>query len=305
MLDRAFIKRAKDAMLLRPSFKLCGTTGDRGSNIYKSKVFLVKCLDCGSVEARSLEWINSRYGCLCQRGRKISASSSLTAEEFSTKWNLEKRRIALVSEYKTMHIRVVAKCLRCTHVWDTAPTNLRHAGCPKCAQKLKQKACMRKYGVAHHTQRPEVRKRTKQTFLNRYGVTSALQDRAFLDKMVQSSYRRKEYRLGSRTVLVQGYEPYALDYIVDEKRIKPGSVRCGLDADIPSIPYVFNGACKVYHPDIFIPRLNLLVEVKSSYTYRRSLEKNLAKKKACEKLGYTFKFLVFKKNGELHAYSDR
>lgn len=298
----AHIKRAKAAMALRPSFKLLRAIGT--PTRVKDKVFEIKCLDCQNIELRNLEWITSKYGCRCTRGQKISETQSSTGEQFSKKWQLKRRKLRLISDYKTMHVRVDVECLRCHYVWNTAPTNLRHAGCPKCAPKLKRRKCLKEHGVEYSTQRPDVRAKTRRTLRQRYGVDCALQNRTLLNKMISSSYSRKSYQLGSRLVQVQGYEPYALDYIVNTKKINPKSIQCGTDS-LPSIRYKYDGKQKVYHPDIFIPKLNLLIEVKSSYTYKRSLAKNQAKKKACIAAGYRFKFLIFKKNGDLHEDSDR
>lgn len=297
-------KRAKVAMALRPSFVLLHLSPENlVGNSYKAKIFNVRCRLCGVETLRSLEWLNSRYGCPCTRAEKTSKSLALSAEEFTEKWKFRKRKLVLTSEYKNMHTRIMVKCLACAHEWLTAPTNIRHAGCPKCAPERTRRATMKKYGVEHTSQLPSVQKKIRRTMRARYEVAHALQNPDLLDKMVSSSYLKKSYRLGKNEVLVQGYEPYALDYLQRERKLKPRHIVCGVGSDLPRIKYTINGRRKIYHPDIFIPEQNLIIEVKSVYTYKRYLEKNKLKADACCRAGYAFEFLVMNRDGTLyHAY---
>jgi Uma2 family endonuclease len=40
----------------------------------------------------------------------------------------------------------------------------------------------------------------------------------------------------------------------------------------PSLKYMYNGQNKVYHSDFFIPSLNLVIEIKSSWTLKLDIE---------------------------------
>ncbi len=55
---------------------------------------------------------------------------------------------------------------------------------------------------------------------------------------------------------------------------------------------------KVYFPDIYIPESNVIIEVKSDYTYEKELDKNIAKSQASVECGYNFQFWIYdeKKN---------
>lgn len=53
----------------------------------------------------------------------------------------------------------------------------------------------------------------------------------------------------------------------------------------------------MYYPDIFIPKQNKIIEVKSCYTFLLDISKNLIKKDYIENLGYLFEFLIYDKNG--------
>ena len=60
--------------------------------------------------------------------------------------------------------------------------------------------------------------------------------------------------------------------------------------------YYDDKLCK-YYPDILIPHKNLLIEVKSTWTYEVKLKKNLEKKAACQKLNYKFEFWIYDRSG--------
>lgn len=289
------VNLAQIALRAKPTFKLIGVRKQPTRN---AKNFKVQCLDCGNVEARSTTWLRSQYGCMCTRGAKISSTSVMTKQEFSAKWNLEKRRLKVVSKFKGMHTRVKVSCLRCDHVWPTSPTNLRKAGCPKCAPGLLREKNLSLYGVEHALQRPEVRVKIKEAMIEKYGMPHALQNKNLFEKMVSSSYSTKPFLLGNRTVYVQGYEDFALSWLLANTKIKPSEICCGRDRQVPKIKYqVASGVTKVYYPDIFVPKHNLIVEVKSEYSYRARLSTNLRKAAACMAQGYQFRFLVMAKDG--------
>lgn len=63
---------------------------------------------------------------------------------------------------------------------------------------------------------------------------------------------------------------------------------------MPEIWYVDNNEKKHrYHPDIFIPSKNLIIEVKSEYTLKADLEKNKKKMIAAEQTGFDFEFRIY------------
>ena len=60
-----------------------------------------------------------------------------------------------------------------------------------------------------------------------------------------------------------------------------------------------NNKNRVYHSDFYLPEYNLVVEVKSKYTYNADYEENLLKKEYTIKAGYNFIFLIDKDYTEL------
>ena len=131
-----------------------------------------------------------------------------------------------------------------------------------------------------------------------YGVDFPLQSPIILEKTMNGGYRWKDYILPSgRIVKIQGYENYALDMLLDfynEKEIVYNKL------EIPKIPYVgLDFKNHTYYPDFYIPKDNLIIEVKSDWTLNVSIITNFLKEESTIKNGYNFKFMVFDKHKEL------
>ena len=293
-------KAAREALKHRPRFELVKFL-PFDFPLGRQKLVRLKCLRCEEVSDRSLYWLTSDWDCMCNRGSRISKSSMLPESVFFDRCGLEKRKLRLRSKFKGLNYKVKVECLRCNHIWMSYALNVQKGhGCPKCAPALARKRFFKTYGVESVLEVPEFKEKRRLTMVERYGTEHALQNRTLFDKMVYSSYSCKSYRLGKKTVKVQGYEPQALDYIVNVKNIKPTKIECGVhNSKVPQIPYRFNGIDRVYHPDIFIPSRNLIVEVKSTYSDKRNKEATKRKGKACLAAGYRFKVLVMAKNGDL------
>jgi len=108
----------------------------------------------------------------------------------------------------------------------------------------------------------------------------------------------KSYTLGEEIKQVQGYEPFVLDFLL-EYGFEPSDIKIGVE-QIPTIEYQFLDTKRKYYPDIYIPKLNLIIEVKSTYTLGKNKEMSEAKQIATQKNGYNFVFIVFKR-----AYSEK
>lgn len=143
---------------------------------------------------------------------------------------------------------------------------------------------------------PDIIEKRRQTCLEIYGADHFMQSPEFVAEFVRKLRSVKDYNLGGKIIQVQGYEPYALDYLQKEKGIKPHQIKTGFKK-VPRIPYTFKGNNHYYFPDIFLPHINRIIEVKSEHTLNIQYAKNMAKKRACEKMGYKFSFLVMDSKG--------
>ena len=111
-------------------------------------------------------------------------------------------------------------------------------------------------------------------------------------------FKKKEYVFPSgRIDIVQGYEPFALNKLLDIYEESDIITNIKL---LPKIVYLgVDGKEHRYYPDIFIPKDNLIIEVKSEYTMKANFKVNKLKEKASKNDGFSFKFMIFNKNGDL------
>jgi hypothetical protein len=93
--------------------------------------------------------------------------------------------------------------------------------------------------------------------------------------------------------MVQGYEKAGINYLINNIGIEEDDLRVGPD-EVPFIEYQFNNKNRFYFPDIYVKSKNLIVEVKSTYTFQTEGKKNNAKMKAAFNAGYDLCVLVFK-----------
>lgn len=124
-------------------------------------------------------------------------------------------------------------------------------------------------------------------------------EKGFLKTCSESCRRAYEQRFRSkvidfygRTVRVQGYEEFALFDLAKEH--EPSDILVS-DEILPYIngPIEYSGG--KYYPDIFIKSKNLIIEVKSSYTFTCDYDKNIEKMNGSIAAGYNFEFHIWDK----------
>jgi len=125
----------------------------------------------------------------------------------------------------------------------------------------------------------------------KYGVDNVMQIYDVLAKQQRSAHTVKNINIQGVEIQYQGYELKGIEYLLSIG-IKINEIIIG-KSNIPVIKYSFKGKDKVYFPDIYIPHINHIIEVKSQWTMKKEYEQNIAKRDACIKAGYIFDFLVF------------
>jgi hypothetical protein len=63
--------------------------------------------------------------------------------------------------------------------------------------------------------------------------------------------------------------------------------------NVPSIQYILNNKVCYYYPAIYIKSQNLIIEVKSTFTYKKQLVKNIIKSLSVRKSGFNFEFWIY------------
>lgn len=153
-----------------------------------------------------------------------------------------------------------------------------------------------KYNVEYTFQRIDVKETIKKNNINKYGVEYPMQTNEIQEKSQKNSKKYKEYLMPSGIIRkVQGYEPFALDTLVqeyNEDQIKTDR------KDVPRIKYIANEKDKYYFPDIYIPNENKIIEVKSDWTIKINTDIVNLKKEACISQGYNYEIWCFNHKGE-------
>ena len=94
---------------------------------------------------------------------------------------------------------------------------------------------------------------------------------------------------------VQGFEPFALDELILKHNENDIITQ---RKDIPRIEYIYKNKKKFYFPDIYLPKENKIIEVKSTWTYEIKKEITLKKAKSTKDKGYNFEIWIYKNNKE-------
>lgn len=136
----------------------------------------------------------------------------------------------------------------------------------------------------------------------RYGQPHAMQNPVLFHRAMANGFRLKDHTLSSgKVVKVQGYEGYALDYILADDYVDPFLERRLVEdeilvgQDVETLSYEFEGQPRVYYPDMQIKDTNVFIEVKSVYTLCKDWEKNQAKFQAMASDGRRLLVMVFDK----------
>jgi hypothetical protein len=139
------------------------------------------------------------------------------------------------------------------------------------------------------------------TSLELYGCKYPMQNVEIFEKSQKSAFKRKEYTFPSgRIDLVQGYEPQALDILIqsyEEDDIVTSNHK--IESLCGEIKYTFGGKERKYYTDIYIKSSHTFIEIKSDYTFESDKEKNLEKREACINAGINFEFWIMDKKGNI------
>jgi hypothetical protein len=154
----------------------------------------------------------------------------------------------------------------------------------KCGEVKKEKTNLKIYGVKNVSQSEVVKQKKTETCLKNWGVEYPSQNIGIFEKQQKNS-RKLKFHEKTGLYYRGSYEAHFLDYCF-ENNIKVEKAK--------SIKYEFEDKKRTYHPDFFLKEKNLIIEIKSTYTYNKYLQKNLAKQKACIKQGFKFMFIIDK-----------
>jgi len=145
----------------------------------------------------------------------------------------------------------------------------------------KEETCIERYGIKSMLCD---QKEKEEGMIKKYGVKHAMHNAVIYDKNFKSQINVKKFK--DTNLWYQG--SYELDFL-EKYYDKYQDIKRG-----PYIKYLYKGEKKIYHPDFYIPSLNLIVEIKSSYYFKRDKYIINKKKEACLNAGYKWKIIINK-----------
>lgn len=170
---------------------------------------------------------------------------------------------------------------------------------PFQAEEFKDKSketCKERYGYEYPIQSPEVQLKYQETCMDRYGFPNHMQNPEIAERCMKASFYRKEYVFPcGKLVTVQGYEPQALDILVGEGYNSDDLIVA--ETEVPEIWYNKDGKSHRYYCDIFIPKENKIIEVKSDWTVTMETGNVDEKAQASIKAGFDYEIWVFDGKG--------
>jgi hypothetical protein len=186
-------------------------------------------------------------------------------------------------------------------------------------QKSKE-TILERYGVENISKSDETKKKKEKTMLERHGIKhnfEKAEEYMFIKHGVRNPSHipdiaeilctnrfksRKEYFLETgEMILLQGYENFGFDFLKLQFKEEEISYK---KKDVPKIYYVLENRERRYYSDFYVNKNNLVVEVKSKYTYKKDFEVLKLKYNSTINFGYKFLLLIFSDSGELLHQSD-
>lgn len=233
-----------------------------------------------------------------------------------------------LAEYAGARVKLRHRC-GCGSVWSTSPSVLlssKTGSCRKCSDKIRHNAkrlshesIQRRLRDVHKTDvqmvgmfrgtnlkhrfRCNVCDNSWKALLNNVlrGTGCPRCGKKDAHKNLRNTGKLKTVVVGGVQFKVQGYEPQAIEWIVRNTKIKAEDILVDRSGQVPTIVYKIGRRTRSYFPDMFVPKRNIIVEVKSTYTLGldtgRDWRKNQAKAKAVIAEGYKFVMMVMDAKG--------
>lgn len=170
---------------------------------------------------------------------------------------------------------------------------------PEIREKITQ-TLIDVYGVNHNFLIPSVINDRKNTWIKNYGEDHPMKNIHIFYKVFYNSvtkYYNYEFANG-RIEKIQGYEKKAIDELLNNGILENDIVINDIEIEkiIGVIIYKYENKQHRYYPDIYIISQNKIIEVKSTYTYKKDLEKNIQKQNAVLNKNINFEFKIYNNN---------
>lgn len=146
-----------------------------------------------------------------------------------------------------------------------------------------------KYGVDNISKSDDIKRKKEKTMKDRYGVSCILSLPNIRDKAQKSNMKVPIKSYNNTNLKYQG--SYELDFLNNYNYLNIENGK--------TIKFYLNDKEHIYFSDFYLPDYNLIIEIKSEYTYNFDLEKNIEKQKYSIINGFNHIFIIDKNYTEL------
>ena len=131
--------------------------------------------------------------------------------------------------------------------------------------------------------------------MKKYNVKSPSHIPEVFEKIQYNRFKKRHKFItpSGITINLQGFEPQVYKILLEEGYYESEIIY--KKSEMPKIFYFLGNKKKRYYPDFFIKDKNIIIEVKSKYTYEIELEKNELKERASKEMGLNYRLIIYEK----------
>jgi hypothetical protein len=242
---------------------------------YNIKYTKIEC-GCGCGELADYSYTRHRYNKFISGHDYKSWNSGLTMDTNDSLKRVSEARKKTKGTYTNKQKKEISE--RVKQHWETHPESRI-----LMVSNIKN-TMLEKYGVDNFSKHPSFLDKFKKTSQERYGVDYPNQNSEIYENSCKGRKHFKDYILPSgKKIRIQGYEGYALDILLNTYHEDDILTK---KSDMPEVWYEFENKRRRYYPDIYIPSQNLIIEVKSTFTYKLETLQIHSKLNALKEMGF-------------------
>lgn len=162
----------------------------------------------------------------------------------------------------------------------------------KTKEQKRKSTMMKRYGVDNPAKLTTFKEKARKTSIKKYGTNWPIQSKSVFEKRPKFGKTWKTVTIDEKEFFVQGYEDIFLeqhnDFNISIDELIHGKSMC------PSFSWKDDQNIEhKYYPDFYVPSKNLIIEIKSTWTYEIHLKENKQKFASVINQGYQLMCVIY------------
>jgi uncharacterized protein YlaI len=157
-----------------------------------------------------------------------------------------------------------------------------------------------KYGEDYYMKNSDNYKKLQETLISKYGVDNPSQVNGVnIGKRILTNLSKYgvEHAIQNDIIFNKKFNRKKIDDLYYDSSYELKFINLCREKEIhiermKGIKYILENKERVYYPDFYLPKYNLIIEIKSQYTYNYDINQNISKKEGCINKGYNFLFII-------------